>query len=130
AVSGQGESGSAQSFEVVFPEIEFLLEAQRPPLVAGARANVETLVKMLSELEGADPVRRAVQMRPAAFGAEIKESQARSASRTIVLVHRSNQAPWQRQARLLTRGFASLTLPNTRNDHRVHMPLHPIWSHA
>src|SRR5437763_3155530 len=72
AVSGQRKSGAAQSIEVVCREIEFLLEAQRPPLVAGARANVETLVKMLSELEGADPVRRAVQMRPAALDAEIK----------------------------------------------------------
>src|SRR4029079_323048 len=66
------ESRSAQSIEVFVPEIEFLLEAQRPPLVAGARARVEAIVKMFFELEPADTVGRAVQMRPAALDAEIK----------------------------------------------------------
>src|SRR5215471_4255766 len=72
AVSGKGNPGAAQSIEMVLPEIEFLLETQWPPLVSGARADVEAIIEVLSDLETANPIRRAVQMRPATLDAEIE----------------------------------------------------------
>src|SRR5690348_13822523 len=71
AVSRKGNPGAAQSVEIVLPEIELLLETQRPPLVTGARADVEAVVVVPSDLETAEPVGGIVQMRPAALDAEI-----------------------------------------------------------
>ena len=60
-----------QSVGLVVAEVEFFLEAQRPPFVTGTGANVEAVAKRLLGAEAAKPVLDIIEHGPATLDAKI-----------------------------------------------------------